>query len=76
MDSLEKQYLQFAITAPRHYSVDGEPWQLWVKDYKLTRNIASNIYALVHDEKEHPTGRLRGKLGRVQPPSLTGKLLE
>jgi hypothetical protein len=51
MDSLEKQYLQFAITAPRHYSVDGEPWQLWVKDYKLTRNIASNIYALVHDEE-------------------------
>jgi hypothetical protein len=51
MDSLAKQHLQFATTAPRHYSVGGEPWQLWVKDYKLMMNIASNIYALMHDEE-------------------------
>jgi len=51
MDAMAKQHMQVAISAPRHYSIEGEPWQLWVRDYKLTHSITPNIYALMHDEE-------------------------
>jgi hypothetical protein len=35
MDALAKQHLQFAVNAPRHFSVLGEPWQFWVKGQKV-----------------------------------------
>ncbi len=51
MLALAKRHLQFAATAPRHFSVPGEPWQLWVKGNKVTNDITTHVYTLVHDEE-------------------------
>jgi hypothetical protein len=51
MLALAKRHLQFAAIAPRHFSVPGEPWQLWVKGNKVTNDITTHVYTLVHDEE-------------------------
>jgi hypothetical protein len=50
MDVLAKQHLAFAQTTPRHFLIQGEPWQLWVGNRKLTSRIQAHIYSFVHDE--------------------------
>jgi thiamine phosphate synthase YjbQ (UPF0047 family) len=50
MDVLAKQHFAFAQTAPRHFLIQGEPWQLWVGNRKLTSRIQAHIYSFVHDE--------------------------
>jgi len=50
MDVLAKQHLAFAQTAPRHFLIQGEPWQLWVGNRKVTSRIQAHIYSSVHDE--------------------------
>jgi hypothetical protein len=51
MDLLAKNHLLYATTAPRHYSVKGEPWQLWAAGRKLTSQLPKSIYSLVHDQE-------------------------
>jgi hypothetical protein len=48
MDLGAKQHLAVAKTVCRHFSVKGEPWQLWVGGKKLTSNLASQIYSALH----------------------------
>jgi hypothetical protein len=50
MDVLAKQHPSFAQTAPRHFLIQGETWQLWVGNRKLTSRIHAHIYSFVHDE--------------------------
>jgi hypothetical protein len=50
MDTLAKQHLTFPQAAPRHFLIQGEPWQVWVGDRKLTSRIQARIYSFVHDE--------------------------
>jgi len=50
MDAWAKQHLQIASKVPRHFSVKGEPWQLWLQGRKLTSRIDSQIYSAVHKE--------------------------
>jgi hypothetical protein len=49
MDSRAKAHLQVARQLPRHYNIDGEPWQLWVQGIKIRTNIQGSIYSAVHD---------------------------
>ncbi|MFN9981748.1 MAG: hypothetical protein ACK53Y_17615, partial [bacterium] len=49
MDSRAKQHLSKAMTSPRHFSIKGEPWQIWLGNKKLTSKIQSHIYSRVHD---------------------------
>jgi len=51
MDQQAKGHLKFAMQSPRHFDIDGEPWQLWVKGTKLTRDISSMVYSAVHDKE-------------------------
>jgi hypothetical protein len=51
MDQQAKGHLRFAMQSPRHFDIDGEPWQLWVKGTKLIRDISSAIYSAVHDKE-------------------------
>jgi hypothetical protein len=50
MDSRTKQHLLHAMSSPRHFLIQGEPWQIWLGNKKLTSTIQSLIYSLVHDE--------------------------
>jgi hypothetical protein len=50
MDKKVKQHLTVATTSSRHYSIEGEPWQLWVKGKKLTQGIQPAIYDAVQAE--------------------------
>jgi hypothetical protein len=52
-DYLAKKHMPYAFSAPRHYSVKGEPWQIWVNGKKLTNKISREIYSLVHDKEAH-----------------------
>jgi hypothetical protein len=36
------------MQSDRHFSIKGEPWQLWVDNKKLTSNLSSTIYSAVH----------------------------
>jgi hypothetical protein len=49
MDSRAKQHLSKAMTSPRHFSIKGEPWKIWLGNKKLTSKIQSHIYSRVHD---------------------------
>jgi hypothetical protein len=53
MDDLAKKYLSYAFSAPHHYSIKGEPWQIWVAGKKLTGKISNPIHLLVHDQEGH-----------------------
>jgi hypothetical protein len=48
MDALAKQHLSIARTLPRHFSISGEPWQIWIGTKKLTSNLQSQIYSFIH----------------------------
>lgn len=50
MDKKAKQHLSVVTTSPRHYSIEGEPWQLWVKGKKRTQDIQPAIYDAVQAE--------------------------
>ncbi len=50
MDSRTKQHLLHAMSSPRHFLIQGEPWQIWLGNKKLTSKIQSHIYSLVQDE--------------------------
>jgi thiamine phosphate synthase YjbQ (UPF0047 family) len=50
MDTLAKQHLTTPQVASRHVSIQGEPWQVWVGERKLTSRIQARIYSFVHDE--------------------------
>jgi len=49
MDTRAKQHLSTARNYPRHFSVQGEPWQVWLGSKKLTSRLQSQIYSHVHD---------------------------
>jgi hypothetical protein len=48
MDLWAKQHLEVAFRTPRHYSVSGEPWQIWLGERKLTSRLLPQLYAFVH----------------------------
>ena len=48
MDMRAKEHLLVAKRTPRHFNIPGEPWQLWVKDTKVTKNIFTVLYDAVH----------------------------
>ncbi len=50
MDLKAKQHLPVARSSPRHYDIVGEPWQLWTKGTKITKNIQLAIYEAVQGE--------------------------
>jgi hypothetical protein len=50
MDSRTKQHLSHAMSSPRHFLIQGEPWKIWLGNKKLTSKIQSHIYSLVQDE--------------------------
>jgi hypothetical protein len=48
MDMRAKEHLLVAKRTPRYFNIPGEPWQLWVKDTKVTKNIFTILYDAVH----------------------------
>jgi hypothetical protein len=48
MDMRAKEHLLVAKRTPRHFNIPGEPWQLWVKDTKVTKNVFTVLYDAVH----------------------------
>jgi hypothetical protein len=40
-----------ATQSPRHFSIEGEPWQLWIGGKKITSGILHNLYSWVHDKE-------------------------
>jgi len=50
MDMRAKAHLPVAYSQPRHFNIVGEPWQLWVNNVKLTKNIQTTIYDYVQGE--------------------------
>jgi hypothetical protein len=49
MDSRAKSFLLTARCTPRHQTVWGSPWSLWLRGNKLTSKISISLYARVHD---------------------------
>ena len=49
MDSRAKSFLLTARRTPRHQTVWGAPWSLWIRGKKLTSRISTAIYDRVHD---------------------------
>ena len=49
MDRNAKVHLAKARSSPRHYDVQGEPWQLWVNGQKVKAAIFPTIYSHVHN---------------------------
>jgi hypothetical protein len=48
MDQLAKAYIEVAKVRPRHFSISGEPWSIWIENKKITKDIASTIYEIAH----------------------------
>jgi hypothetical protein len=51
MDELAKLHMHEAIRRPRHYLIEHEPWSLWFGGKKITKNLSSTLYDLVHAEE-------------------------
>jgi hypothetical protein len=49
MDSKAKAHLAVAQHTERHYDIEGEPWQVWIKHNKVTANIQMKLYACVQE---------------------------
>ncbi len=50
MDLLAKACINFAKSQPRHYTILGESWSLWVGGKKIVKDIAETIYEITHVE--------------------------
>jgi hypothetical protein len=50
MDLLAKAYIPFAKNQPRHYTILGEPWSIWVGGKKIVKDIAETLYEIAHVE--------------------------
>jgi hypothetical protein len=50
MDSRAKAHLSVARSSSRHYNVEGEPWQLWIQDRKVTLDIHTNLYTAIQEK--------------------------
>ena len=50
MDAKAKSFLATTQRSARHYNVEGEPWQVWLKDSKITNNMQAKIYSWVQQE--------------------------
>ncbi len=50
MDSQAKAHLSVANASPRHYDVEGEPWQLWIQHRKVTSDIHTNLYNAIQEK--------------------------
>jgi hypothetical protein len=51
MDAKAKQFLRKATDSPRYQSLQYDPWTIWIHNKKVTGNLSSVIYSLVHDEE-------------------------
>jgi hypothetical protein len=50
MDLLAKAYIPFAKCQPRHYTISGKHWFLWVGGKKIVKDIAETLYEIAHVE--------------------------
>jgi hypothetical protein len=50
MDAKAKSFLATTQRSARHYDVEGEPWQVWLQDSKITNNMQAKIYSWVQQE--------------------------
>jgi hypothetical protein len=48
MDAQAKSFLPQASWSPRHYDIEGEPWQLWIQGSKITKEVQTQLYAAVY----------------------------
>jgi len=48
MDKRAKEHFQVAQKSERHFTIEGEPWQLWVDGSKVTVGIIPKIYSTTH----------------------------
>jgi hypothetical protein len=48
MDLQAKNHFPYAYSQPRHYAIYLEPWSIWYKDKKISNNIHSTVYNIVH----------------------------
>jgi hypothetical protein len=48
MDQLAKEFLATARHHPRHYLIKDEPWSIWIGPKKISKDLSSNIYDIVH----------------------------
>jgi hypothetical protein len=39
------------LRSPRHYTLNNEPWTLWINNIKISKDIYTKIYNLIHDEE-------------------------
>jgi hypothetical protein len=67
MDKKAKLHLSMARFSPRHFSIEGEPWQLWVKGEKVTQDIQTVIYQAIHEEESK---KYWGAKDNIEPSSL------
>jgi hypothetical protein len=49
MDYKAKAHLAMAQHTKRHYDIVGEPWQVWIKNNKVTANIQMQLYVCVQE---------------------------
>jgi hypothetical protein len=50
MDLLAKAYIPFAKSQPRHFTILGEPWSIWVGGKKIVKDITETLYEIAHVE--------------------------
>jgi hypothetical protein len=48
MDSTAKAFMPMAYRTPCHFTTVCEPWSIWVNNHKLTQELDSTVYDLVH----------------------------
>jgi hypothetical protein len=48
MDHLAKEFLATAKRRPRHYLIKDEPWSVWIGPKKISKDLSSTIYDIVH----------------------------
>jgi hypothetical protein len=48
---MAKSFIEIAKIRPRHHLLKNEPWSLWCRYQKLTKNLSSTIYDIVHSEE-------------------------
>jgi len=69
MDAQAKSFLPQASWSPRHYDIEGEPWQLWIQGSKITKEVQTNYILLFIQVLV----KLTGPLSPTKPWSLSSR---
>jgi hypothetical protein len=74
-DQLAKAFLPIAMQHPRLCLIKDEPWSIWIGDKKISKDLSSTIYSIVHATEAKSTGYPMTGLHMIIMTPPTGKPL-